>query len=132
MCGGILVDKYSLGKILTTLDLIFQLLKHGSIPFKLILMVSPTGLIDMWIRETHIHFREDLMIIIFHRLHKHSSEQHWLGQVVNTVQELQELLQSLDPDNPSTATTVVFTMYKTWSIHTTEKVSEQGHVVTCP
>ncbi|KAL2801512.1 P-loop containing nucleoside triphosphate hydrolase protein, partial [Aspergillus granulosus] len=118
--GGILADDCGLGKTLQALTLIWSRAgrkRSETGRWGPTLIIAPTTVIPVWIREATHRFGDDLTLKLFYWSSEHATDKTVKNLTIND-RDLILFLEKLDWKDPQTSRTIVLTSYETWSART--------------
>lgn len=105
--GGILADACGLGKTLMGVGLVYYhtrlqvLAQVEGYTFKPSLLVVPAGLIDTWESEILKFFGDCITLKIFYGSRTSQGNQERKERILENIEELDEFIAKLDPDDAS-------------------------------
>lgn len=97
--------------------------KRGA--FRPTLLVTPTVVIDVWIKEIDRYFGDQMEVLIFYGSTQSTGNYRYKRRTIDKLKHLHERINKLDPTDVKTAPTVVITSYSTWSLRTTQEVQPE-------
>lgn len=112
VAGGILGDGCGMGKTRTALAFVHWAATITTGPYQPTVLLCPAHTLSVWYREAR-NFGTDIRVIILYNS-KAFTDADQRKATVDKLEDLQDLLGSLDPEDLQTARTVVISSYSTW------------------
>lgn len=118
--GGILVDDRGLGKTITILSFIYQasFKPAEERSMKPTLILAPAGMVSTWASQLVKSFSLEMPFFIFYGWRSQTSDAVQKSRTLESLEELNSKLDSLDPSDPTTSRTVIISSYSTWAERT--------------
>ena len=113
--SGILNDECGLGKTIQSLAMIALAATKASAPFKPTLVLAPSTLMDVWLREHNTNFYNELELLFWYGTVGPGGMTDPIRKRYHVSPDgIKDKLAKLDPNNPKTARVVLLSSYSTW------------------